>query len=117
MNLDDIHLEDAPGRPARKPHHAARVPDEVGEDIHHRLAAMTVRSKCNRHECTPSEQPDCTHPNHRRDADSLLSTDARFPGMLDMLGLDTAYPAVTDAERRTWLKWIGQSGPAEDRAA
>jgi hypothetical protein len=102
---------------SRRPRHATRVPDEVGEDIHRRLAAMTVRSKCNRHQCTEPKGEPCTDPNHRRDNDSLLSIDARFPGMLDMLGLDHTYPAVSDTERRTWLTWIGQSGPAEDDLA
>lgn len=102
---------------ARRPRHASRIPDEVGEDIHRRMAAVTARRWCNRHECTEPQGIPCADPNHRKDADSLLSTDARFPGALDMLGLDRAAPGVTDAERRTWLKWIGQSGPAEDSQA
>lgn len=113
--IDDF--EDPGVRPARRPRHAARVPDEIGEDIHRRLAALIARSKCNRHACDATATSPCTHPNHRRDADSLLSDDPRFPGALDMLGLERTYQAVTDAERRTWLTWLGQSGPAEEAAA
>lgn len=115
--MDFDNEGDLPGRSTRRPRHATRVPDEVGEDIHRRMATLTARRWCNRHECTEPQGIPCTHPNHRKDADSLLSTDARFPGMLDTLGLDPAYQTVTDAERRTWLRWIGQSGPAEEQAA
>lgn len=92
------------------------IPDEVGQDIHERMAAMAVRRMCLQHACTAAETGVCTHPNHRRDADYLLSTDARYPGMLDMLGLDHEHRPYTDDEARTWLTWIGQSGPIEDAA-
>lgn len=100
----------------RRPRHAAQVPDELAEDILRRLAAMRVRRQCNQHQCTAASPADCADPNHRRDADLLLSTDARHPGMLDMLGLDTAYPEYTEDERKTWLRWIGNT-PAPSRAA
>ena len=109
--LDDYENPDATA--SRRPKHSTRVPDDVGEDIHRRMAALTARRWSNRHECNATATTDCTHPNHRRDNDALLSTDRDWPGILDTLGLDTAYPVVTDAERRTWLKWIGQSGPPE----
>lgn len=102
---------------SRKPRHAARMPDDVAEDIRNRLAATTVRRMCNQHQCTATATTPCAHPNHRRDADLLLSTDAAFPGMLDMLGLDAAWNAVNAAEQRAWLRWIRQSGPADDIAA
>lgn len=113
----DSYEDDEDGRPSRGPKHATRVPDDVAEGIHQRLAAMTARRMCNRHQCTATATTPCTHPNHRRDVDSLLSTDEEFPGVLDTLGLSSAWSTVDAAERRLWLKWIGQSGPAEDLAA
>lgn len=107
MNADDDY--DEPRAP-RAPRHAAKVPDEVAEDIHQRLAAMAVRRKTDQHHCTAHRDGVCHHPNHRRDMDYLAE-------MLDTLGLGHDYPAYTQAEGRTWLTWIGQSGPAEHRAA
>jgi len=101
----------------RRPRHASRVDPAVAADINTRMAAMRVRSWCNTHECTEPSEGVCHHSNHRRDADKLLSQDDDFPGMLDMLGLPREYPACTEAEKRTWLRWIGQSGPGEDLAA
>lgn len=114
----DFHdeYEDFTSTTPRRPRHAAQVPDELAEDILRRLAAMRVRRQCNQHRCTAADPADCTDPNHRRDADLLLSTDAHHPGMLDMLGLDTSYPQYTEAERQTWLRWIGNA-PAADQAA
>lgn len=116
MNLDDIYAED-PARTPRRPRHAAQVPDDVADSIRTRLAATKVRRMCNTHDCTGTPASPCQHPNHRRDADRLLSTDKEFPGMLDMLGLSTTWEPVGDDERRTWLTWIGQSGPADTEAA
>jgi hypothetical protein len=86
------------------------VPLDVAEDIHRRLAAMRVRYLSDQHGCQAHQTGRCDHPNHRRDMD-LLAT------MLDMIGLDQDYPAYTEAERRTWLTWIGQSGPPDELAA
>jgi len=71
---------------------------------------MKVRRLADQHQCQARATGACDHPNHRRDMDLLRE-------MLDALGLDEGYPAYTAAEDRTWLKWIGQSGPAEDLAA
>lgn len=109
MNLVDEY-DDEPQTSARGPRHAARVPLDVAEDIHARLAAMQVRRKTDQHHCTARRDGICAHPNHRRDMHYLTE-------MLDMLGLDHGYPAYTAAENRTWLRWVGQSGPAEDQAA
>lgn len=110
--MDLYDDESSPATP-RRPRHATRVDDATGEAIQQSLAAMTVRRKCNQkdHQCTAPRTGSCEHPNHRRDADLLLSTDQRYPGMLDMLGLDHAYPQCSEKDRATWLKWIGQSGP------
>lgn len=113
MDLYD-ETDETSTRP-RRPRHATRVDDAVARDIQRRMATVLVRRKCNQsdHRCTAPSTGRCTHPNHRRDADLLLSTDERHPGMLDMLGLDTTYAQYTEGERMTLLKWIGQSGPAE----
>lgn len=95
---------------ARRPRHAAKVSHEVAESIHERLAAMQVRRATDQHQCQARGTGSCDHPNHRRDM-------AYLHEMLDTLGLSHDYPAYTQAEDRTWLKWIGQSGPAEDLAA
>jgi hypothetical protein len=113
----DAYGEDAANPAAsRRPRHATRVDEAVAQDIQRRMAAMQVRRKCNQedHQCTTPSTGSCEHPNHRRDADLLLSTDREFPGMLDMLGLDNAYPAYDAKEKATWLKWLGQAGPAEN---
>lgn len=101
---------------ARRPRHATRVDEAVALDIQQRMAAMQVRRKCNQedHRCTAPSTGSCEHPNHRRDADLLLSTDGEYPGMLNMLGLDSAYPAYDAKDKVTWLKWLGQAGPPED---
>jgi hypothetical protein len=117
MNIDELYAEDPSARPVRRPRHATRVPDDVAEDIQRRMATMEARRLSNRHRCDATPTTPCTHPNHRRDADSLLTTDERHPGILDTLGLDSSFPSVTEAEKRTWLKWIGQSGPVEEQAA
>lgn len=106
----DFYDDGADAVQTRGPRHATRVPDEVGEGIHHRMAAMRVRYLSDQHGCQAHRAGICHHPNHRRDMDLLQE-------MLAALGLDQTYPAYTAAENRTWLKWIGQSGPAEDLAA
>lgn len=93
----------------RRPRHASRVPDDIGEDIHRRMAAMRVRHLVDQHDCRQREDGTCTHPNHRRDVDFLHE-------MLDTLGLDHSYPAYTKADEQTWLRWVGH-GPAEEQAA
>lgn len=114
MDLYDIDGDTTTTQP-RRPRHATRVDESTARNIQDRMAAMQVRRLCNQadHRCTAPSTGTCTHPNHRRDADLLLSQDADFPGMLDMLGLDAAYPQYTARERRTWLTWIGQAGPPE----
>lgn len=114
----DFHddYEDLDTQPSRRPRHAARIPDEVGEDIHQRMAAMMVRRMCNQHQCTQPTTGVCEHPNHRKDNDYLHSVDKEYPGMLDMLGFGHDYQPYTEDEKQTWLKWIGQSGPVEDAA-
>lgn len=115
--MDDLYdeNEDLSGR--RRPKHANRVPDDVGEDIHRRMAAMMARRLRTQHDCTQARTGSCDHPNHRRDVDSLLSDDTDHPGALILLGLDDVTPGYTEAENRTWLRWIGRSGPAEEQAA
>lgn len=98
---------------ARGPRHGGRVDPVRGEDINQRMAAMRVRSWGNRHACAEPATGECTHPNHRRDAHGLLSTEKDGPGLLDMLGLPHEYPAYTEDEKRMWLRWIGQSGPPD----
>lgn len=66
---------------SRGPAHAARVADEVGDDMHARLAASRVRRLTDQHGCRVQETGACEHPNHRRDV-------AYRQAMLAMLGLD-----------------------------
>jgi hypothetical protein len=105
MSYDE---EDIPAETRRGPRHATRVPDEVGEGIHQRLAAMQLRRLVDKHQhtCTAHTTGSCADPNHRRDM-HLMSE------LLGAVGLSEGYPSYTEAEKRTWLKWIGQSGPAE----
>jgi hypothetical protein len=93
-------------QPPRKPRHAARVDPAKAADIEARMAAMTVRSKCNEHDCKATVPGECDHPMHRQKVALTLE-------MLAMLGLPTEYPAYTEAEKRAWLGWLGQSGPPE----
>lgn len=116
MEFNDDYDESSEQKP-RKFRHATRVDPDQAADIERRMAAMRVRSMCNQHQCTEPSTGFCDDPNHRKDADYLLSTDGKHPGMLDMLGLDTAYPAYTDKEKATWLRWLGQAGPPEEQAA
>lgn len=95
---------------SRRPRRAARVPDDVAESIQARMAAMRVRHAADQHQCTARATGRCDHPNHRRDMDLLGE-------MLDTIGLSHDYPAYTPDEDRIWLRWVGQSGPAEEQAA
>lgn len=95
---------------ARKPRHAARVPDGIADGIQKRLVAMRARHVANQHGCRARETGTCDDPEHRRDLDLLGE-------FLDAMGLSHDYPAYTQAEERTLLRWIGQSGPPEDIAA
>lgn len=115
MDLYD-DTEDLSTQNRRRPKYAARVPDDIGRDIHHRMAAMLVRRMCNQHQCTTPKTGTCDHPDHRKDNDYLHSVDENYPGMLDMLGFDHDYKPYTEDEKKTWLRWIGQSGPVEDAA-
>lgn len=104
----DICSEDPADRPTRRPrHHAPKVDDALGEDIQRRMAAMKVRRRTNEHDCQAPVTGQCDHPLHRQKVDFALH-------MLEMLGLDSAYPAYDEKDKPTWLKRIGQSGPAED---
>lgn len=101
---------DGTAKRAPGPRHASRVDPDEALEIQHRLAARTVRRICNQHSCSGA---DCTHPNHRKDADYLLSEDEDYPGMLDMLGLPRNYPEITERDRIVYLKWLRQAGPPE----
>lgn len=110
--MDFYNDYDTPqSRPPARPRRAAPIDDDEADDIQRRMAAMKIRRRCNKHECTTPKTGSCDHPNHRRDNDSLLSEDDEYPGVLIILGLDTAYPACTEKEQAAWLKWLGQSGP------
>jgi hypothetical protein len=113
MDLYDDY-EDLHTQSPRKPRRKGQVDPAVAADINRRMAAMMVRRMCNQHECTEPETGSCEHPNHRRDNDYLLSTDRKYPGMLEVLGFDTAYPSYTQAEKELWLRSIGQAGPDEE---
>lgn len=109
----DFHAENTSltSTSSRRPRHSARVPDDLAEDILHRMAAMRVRHQANQHECRARKTGSCDHPNHRRDLDYMQE-------MLSTLGLAQDYPAYTDAEQQTLLKWLGTSATAAaDRAA
>jgi hypothetical protein len=110
MNVEDEYDDEGEKRTRRGPKHAAKVPDETGEAILQRMAAMQVRRLTDQHHCTARDSGTCADPNHRRDMDYLGH-------MLDMVGLGRDYPSYTPAERRTMLRWIGQSGPADEQAA
>lgn len=93
-----------------KPRHATRVDPAQGADIEQRMAAMTVRRLSKEHECEVSESGECIHPMHRQKVDLARE-------ILSMLGLPGSDPTYTQAEQRLWLRWVGQSGPPEERDA
>lgn len=102
----DLYDENEELSTRRRPRHAGRIPDDVAEGILRRMATVGVWRKTNQHDCP---QRDCTHLNHRRDAEYTRE-------MLDMLGLDRTGASYTEAEQRTLLKWIGQAPPEEQAA-
>jgi len=75
--------------------------ENVIVDLTQRMAALTVRRMCNQatHQCRPSQGP-CRNFNHRRDAQRLL------PEMLEMLGLPTEVPEVSEEDKRNWLSGL-----------
>lgn len=109
MNFEE-HNEDLTSTSARRPRHAAQVPDELADGILRRMAAMRVRHQVDQHGCSARVSGTCDDPNHRRDVDYMRE-------MLSTLGLDESYPAYTDDEKRTLLKWLGTSAAVHDRAA
>lgn len=58
-----------------------------------RMAATTVRRKCNQHRCAGVS---CAHPNHRRDVDYLRHC-------LELLGLPGTHETVTAEDRAQLL--------------
>lgn len=77
-----------------------------------RLAALTVRRQTNQHHCRAVRNergdPVCDHPEHRRDVFYCLE-------MLDLLGLDHAYPVVTDEERQEYVGGVASHLPRGNR--
>lgn len=73
-------------------------------DLENRLAALMVRRKTRQHECQRVNGGPCAHPDHRRDVDYTLT-------MLEVLGLPTEYPVITDEERAGYGQVVAQALP------
>lgn len=92
--------DDAPSAPATRSQ-TVRMNGDAIADLTQRMAALTVRRKCNQpdHQCQPSSTP-CQHRHHRRDATMLL------PEMLEMLGLPGEFPELSEDDKKNWLSGL-----------
>lgn len=86
--------------------HGDRIGESAAEGVLHRIAAHTVRRKCNQHQCTSADRVSgpCPDPHHRRDV-HLMSE------MLSMLGLDDEEPFTGEADLEAALKELSNTGP------
>lgn len=100
-DYEELHTQ-----PRRKPRSASGLDHDTAADIERRMAAMKVRRRCNEHDCQAPKAGTCNHPNHRQKVHGALE-------VLEMLGLDPAYPAYTEAEKKAWSNWLRHSGPPE----
>lgn len=79
--------------------------DQQSDMVAGKLAALMVRRQCNQHSCLKPSTGTCDHPDHRRDVDYMRHC-------LEVLGLTSDYPELTESDRRAWLGGL-KSNPGQ----